>query len=310
MHIGLQSVERLTFGDRTPVRAASGLAPLGDGFLVVQDDSTHAAWMVGMSTRAVRLFPAVDGHESFDEASGTKHLKPDVESACEVQLDGGPAVLVLGSGSSPRRMRSAVLRLKDGALDGVPEVTVAELEPLYSSVADALGVPLDLLNLEGACMVGDVVRWFQRGLPSAGAPAASVDLPMTDLVEAASGRRNPASLVPGEVRVYDLGSIGGVGLAVTDAVALADGAILVSAAAEDSPNPRDDGPVVGSALVRLMDRTVTHIAPLPLVDGHVCKVEGLVLTGEQEAAGFGVLAVADVDDPTSPSLALRLVVRL
>ena len=42
--------------------------------------------------------------------------------------------------------------------------------------------------------------------------------------------------------------VAGVGLAVTDAVALPDGLVLVSAAAEDSPSTYDDGPVVGSAL--------------------------------------------------------------
>ena len=42
-------------------------------------------------------------------------------------MDGGPAVLLLGSGSSPRRMRGVLVRL----VDGEPVATAADLGPLY-----------------------------------------------------------------------------------------------------------------------------------------------------------------------------------
>ena len=106
-------------------------------------------------------------------------------------------------------------------------------------------------------------------------------------------------------RHYDLGEVHGVGLGITDAVALPGGAVLVSAAAEDSPNPRDDGPVVASALVRIDGDVVADVTPLPLVDGRVCKVEGLMLL-DTDQAHTRLLAVVDVDDPGSPSLAVRL----
>jgi hypothetical protein len=109
-------------------------------------------------------------------------------------------------------------------------------------------------------------------------------------------------------RNYDLGHVEGVGLAVTDAVVLPDGSILVSAAAEDSPNPRDDGPVVGSALVRLDGCAVTDVTALPLVGGAVSKVEGLMVLGAGEHQAQ-LLAVVDADDPDAPSLAMRLGVR-
>jgi hypothetical protein len=67
----------------------------------------------------------------------------------------------------------------------------------------------------------------------------------------------------GGAQAYDLGAVGGVALAVTDAVALPDGRVLVSAAAEDTPNAVDDGPVVGAAIALLDDTTVLAIAALP-----------------------------------------------
>ena len=48
-----------------------------------------------------------------------------------------------------------------------------------------------------------------------------------------------------------------MGLAVTDAIALPDGRLLLSAAAEDSPNAVDDGPVVATALVLVDGYNVT-----------------------------------------------------
>src|SRR4029079_4624008 len=76
MQIEVERVERLRFDHGGPVRAASAVVGYGDGFLVVQDDATHAAWFVDGRATAVRLLPAVDGLEAFDEASATKHLKP------------------------------------------------------------------------------------------------------------------------------------------------------------------------------------------------------------------------------------------
>ena len=252
----------------------------------------------------VRLLPAVDGLELFEEESGTKHLKPDFEAACGLEVDGEPAVLMLGSGSLGARMRWSLLRF----VGGQPQAQVADLAPLYADVAAALSVPLDALNMEGACVVGGALRWYHRGLPSAGVPAGSVDLEPAAAVAAALGRASASAVTVSNPRHYDLGEVDGVGLGITDAVALPDGTVLLSAAAEDSPNPRDDGPVVASALVRIDGDAVEEVTPLPLIDGRVCKVEGLMLV-DSDQDHLLLLAVVDVDDPESPSLAVRLRVR-
>jgi hypothetical protein len=304
MEIELEHVERLRFEDGAPVRAASAVASWAGGYLVVQDDGTHAAWVTGTSVSAVRLLPAVEGREVFDEDAGTKHLKPDLEAACEVTVDDQPAVLAMGSGSSGQRMRWSLLRLSDGR----PRRVTADMTALYAVVAEALSVAPDELNLEGACVIDGALRWYQRGRPSAGLPSGSVDLDLDAALTAALGRAEPATVPVTSARRYDLGELAGVGLAVTDAVVLPGDRVLVSAAAEDSPNPRDDGPVVASALVRLDGSAVADLSPLPLVEGAVSKVEGLlVLAADRESASL--LAVVDVDDPDEPSLALRLRVR-
>jgi hypothetical protein len=297
----VDDVRTLRFDDGTPVTAASGIAPLGGGWLVAQDDTTFAAWLHGASVTPVRVLPPVEGLDRFSEAQGTKRLKPDLEVACPAEVDGRPAVVLLGSGSTPRRMRGVLVRLEDGQ----PAAQAGELAPLYGRVAQRLGLPMEHLNLEGASRHGDTVRWFNRGNLAAGVVSASVDVPLEGLVAAVLGRADAASIPVGQPRVYELGEVDGVGLAVTDAIALPDGRVLLSAAAEDSPNAVDDGPVVATALALLDGEQVLDIAPIPEVDGHVHKVEGLALR-EVRTGHVHLLAVVDDDDPGRPSAAIEL----
>jgi hypothetical protein len=106
-------------------------------------------------------------------------------------------------------------------------------------------------------------------------------------------------------RVYELGEVAGVGLAVTDAVALPDGRVLLSAAAEDTPNAVDDGPVVATALALADADGVQAVAPIPEPGGQVHKVEGLALR-TVDGPEVRLLAVVDDDDPERPSTELEL----
>ncbi|MEU7872866.1 hypothetical protein [Dactylosporangium sp. NPDC049140] len=301
MRIEVEHEALLRFGTGSPVRAASAIAPLGDGWLVAQDDATHAAWDRPGGTTPVRVLPAVDGHEVFSSSAGTKHLKPDFEAACQIQVDDLVGVLLLGSGSTRARMRSSFVTL---ATQG-PTFVVADLAGLYDAVADALDMPAGQLNLEGACRHGDRLRWFQRGSADTATPSASVEVDVHELLLAATGRIRPDAVTVDGTRRYQLGTVRGIPLAVTDAAALPDGRILVSAAAEDTPNPVDDGPVVAAALALLDDDRVQAVTPLPHRGDAVQKIEGLALH-TVERSGARLLGVVDADDPATPSTLLHL----
>ncbi|SOC46472.1 hypothetical protein SAMN05660748_0253 [Blastococcus aggregatus] len=301
MRLFVDGIRRLRFDDGTPVTAASAIAPLGDGWLIAQDDATSAAWHRAGSVTPVRLMPPVEGCDRFSEHAGTKHLKPDLEVACPAAVAGDPAVLLLGSGSSARRTSGILVRLGDG----VPRATGADLTPLFERVAARLGVPMDQLNLEGAARLGNRMRWFSRGNLATGTPSASVDLPLAALVDAVLGRTAAAAVPVEHPRRYDLGEVGGVGLAITDAVALPDGRVILSTAAEDTPNAVDDGPVMATALALVDDETVVDVARVPELDGTVHKIEGLALR-VVEGRTVHLLAVVDDDDPEAPSVELDL----
>ncbi|MEU4155024.1 hypothetical protein [Actinoplanes sp. NPDC026670] len=243
------------------------------------------------SITRVRVVDPVDGLETFTAADGTKHLKPDFEAACAMP---GGEVLLLGSGSSPARMRASLV--------GADGFRVADLRPLYLAVAAAFGLRADQLNLEGACLAGDRLRWFQRANLAAGAATASADIEVSALLAAVRGEITPDKIDIHGVRRYDLGVAHGVALAVTDAVSLADGRVLVSAAAEDTPNAVDDGPVVASGLALLSaGGEPQFFAEIPGAE----KVEGLAVR-ETTTDGIRLLAVVDADDHETPSRRLEL----
>jgi hypothetical protein len=287
MRVEVRSDTPLWFGPGSPVRAASAIAAFGDGWLVAQDDATHAAWLRPRGITAVRVTEPVEGHETFSSAAGTKHLKPDFEAAFAV--DGG--VLLLGSGSTAARMRASLVTTAGS-------FTTVDLTPLYLRVAEVLGIAVEQLNLEGAARIGNRLRWFQRGNSAAGVPSAAVDVDLPALLT----EQWPDVTDP---RPYDLGTVNGVALAVTDAVALPDGRLLVAAAAEDTPNAYDDGPVVGAAIALLDDERVLAVAPVPDGADGPYKIEGLAVRGA-EPGGVSLIAVVDADDPLAASSRLDL----
>ncbi len=301
MDVEVLAHSELRFDTGAPVRAASAIAPLGDGWLIAQDDATFAAWRRPDTITAVRAFPPVAGHDTFSSAEGTKHLKPDVEAAVAIGTDG---VLLLGSGSSPARTRASLVRLAGGS----SSFTVADLTPVYATAAAALDIPVEQLNLEGACLVGGRLRWFQRGNAAARIDSAAVDVDVDALLAALVGDGG-ADAVPvrGACR-YDFGTVAGVALAVTDALALPDGRVLVSLAAEDTPNAYDDGPVVGTALGLLDGDEVAAVAPLSTDGSAPVKIEGLALRGTG-GDGVDLIGVVDADNTELPSTEVLLHVR-
>lgn len=301
----------LWFDDGSPVRAASAIAPFGSGWLIAQDDATHAAWWQADVVTRLRLFPPVDGHDLFAEEDGTKRLKPDLEAACAIDAGSTSGVLLLGSGSLPNRTRVALVT--EGPTQ--PRVTVADLTSLYDDVARALRVPRARRNLEGACVVDDRLRLFQRGDRRRGVLDASIDVDLAALLAAVSGDGDPADVPVGDVRRYDLGPLGGrdanadsVPLAITDAVALDGGSLLVSAVAEDTADPVSDGPVSAAAFAVLEGEEVVAWTRLPAEPGGtIPKVEGLAILTTSVGA-VELLAVVDTDDPTVASPLLHLTV--
>jgi hypothetical protein len=192
--------------------------------------------------------------------------------------------------------------------DGAPTVRSVDLTALYRRVAAVLQLDAQQVNLEGACVVGERLRWFQRGHGPSGVASASVDVDLRTLLAVFDRGADPVEVTVGNARRYDLGGVDGLPFAITDAVRLPDGQVCVSATAEDAPDAVADGPVAGSALAIIdEDGRVQFVAPIRQ-ELASCKIEGLALV-DATATSATLLAVTDQDDPDRPSTAARLDVR-
>jgi hypothetical protein len=101
---------------------------------------------------------------------------------------------------------------------------------------------------------------------------------------------------------FDLGALEGVPLGITDLTRTPEGLLFV-AAAEETANTVDDGPVAGSVLGVVTPDGDARWAPIVDEDGRLFpgKVEGVVAFDDR------LYAVVDQDDPNAASMFCEVV---
>jgi hypothetical protein len=282
------------------VRAGSGIAWVGVRLAVVQDDAAFLALVdpVTIEVRAIALEAAEGGVRQFDDGRGNKHLKADLEACVTVPHEGAEVLLAFGSGSTSKRERVLVARRLDTA---EPAVEMVDASPLYALLRAERRFSGSEMNIEGAALVGSVLRLFNRGNGAARdghLPVdASCDLPLAALLAYLGDPSGPPP-VPENVVQHELDAIDALRLGFTDATARG-GTVYFSAAAEDSPDATRDGRVAGSVLGVLEEEggrwtLLVDTAGAPF-DG---KVEGIAFWRDRSDR---LWAVADADDPQRPS---------
>ena len=272
------------------IAAASGLAHVGEHVYVIADDA-HEIGAFRLSDAAPgRLTRMLPGELPTDEAE-RKRVKPDFESLARLpgHGGGGGALLVLGSGSRKSRHGGVLWQLgEDSGLEGEPERL--DVSALYGTLESEIPD----LNIEGTAVSGDRLLLFQRGNGRAAVNAVvALDL-AASLAALAENTLTPDAVVA--IRRYDLGEVGGVRLAFSDAAALADGRIVYSAVAEGGDDTFHDGHCAGAGVgIIEADGELGHWEPLE----PAAKVEGI--EARLDGRELRLLMVADADDPGRPS---------
>jgi hypothetical protein len=248
------------------VAAASGLVEADGTIYVVADDELGLARHAADDFRSLgrlALFPG----ELPDEPAARKQAKPDLEAVVWLP---GEGLLVLGSGSRANRQRGVLVR--------GDQVLPVELAAIHAAIAARLGADVEL-NLEGATLAGEVLILVQRGNGRGGRSA---------LVHVDRHLRSVLAVFP-----LDLGAMGGTPLSPTDVCTLPDGKLLLSAAAEASPDAYQDGAVAGSALfVVTPEGAIVARHDLDTRE----KIEGVAVR-----ADGSILLCVDADDRGKPS---------
>ena len=289
------------------VRAGSGLARVADGLIVIQDDSHFLALIDPERPAAARAIPlpaGPDGRRQFGDSRSNKHLKLDLE-ACVALEHPHPLIVGFGSGSTPARESIVLVRDWDRS---TPSVRVVDATTLYAELRATTSFSGSEMNIEGAVMVGEVVRLFGRGNGAAGGALqpvnATCDLSWTDLLAFLDAPDEHPAPRPVRVRQFSLGNLDGVPLAFTDAAEW-HGAIMFTATAERSPDAVRDGPVSGSVIGVIAEGETVRWTPIVGEDGSLLrdKAAGLALA---DASGGVLWVIADADDERRPSELLRV----
>ncbi|MDP3233891.1 MAG: hypothetical protein Q8S33_28255 [Myxococcales bacterium] len=259
-------VVSLTPSGTLEVSAASGCVVRDGRVYVIADDDPHL-WAFALDGTRLDRHRLLPGVMPLD-ATERRAVKPDLEA---LALLPGGGLLALGSGSSPRRRRGALLR------DG--KVSVVDCTELFTSLEQQF----EALNIEAAVVVGDQLVLGQRG-NGPGQQNALVRLTLADVTRGLERGAIGSWAVEG-IEALDLGVLDGVPLTLTDLSLSLDGELYFAAAAEDTS-------CVGSIVGVLGPRGVVRRARVaPLV-----KIEGLA----QLDADRWVL-VSDADDPAVPA---------
>lgn len=289
---------RATSENRAPhLAATSGLVNIANKLYVIADDENHlGVFSAGDHARGdlVRLFEGT----LPEKTKKRKAEKPDLETLTQLPVFAGyahGALLALGSGSKPNRATGVLLGLgSEGEINTAPQHI--DLDLLY----DDLRSEFAALNIEGAVVSGDEFILLQRG--NKGSKNALIRFPVaTFLNDIATGKAPCLHRAPESV-IVDLGRVEEVPLCFTDGAALANGALLFTAVAEDTDNAIDDGACNGSAIGII--NADGNIARMERIDS-AHKVEGVVASIRDQH--IHVQLVTDGDDARKPAWLLSAV---
>lgn len=268
----IKPTEIFTFKDPY-IAAASGLVLAGNRFYLVADDENGVMGInkdLKSSGEIYEVFPGVLPEDKKER----KKLKPDFEGM--VHLPEMNALLCLPSGSKKNRIRGALVSLADHKITEVNFKNVYQkLEDLYPE-----------LNIEGAVLIGENIRLFQRGNGK--------------LHQNAVITLNLKSFLNDQIKDLkviniDLGKLKGIPLSFTDASLFKNKCYFV-AVAENSESTYADGEFVGSVLGEISEAGEIIFTTLLDLDS---KPEGLAF----DETSFYL--VTDDDDRKKPSRLLQ-----
>ncbi len=272
--------------------AASGLVQVGNCLYVVADDENHLGVFANDDEHGYlkELFK----NELPLEHEARKAVKPDIEVLTLIPSSKNypyGALLALGSGSKSSRKLGVIIPLNSVG-NTEENVDIINLDSLY----DALNKEFGKLNIEGAVIVDDDIILFQRGNKK-NKVNGTIRFSLKSFYNYISTNDDDRKhkLDP-KITHYELGDIDGIPLCFTDATPLSNGAIIFTAAAENTSDAYLDGACMGSAVGVINPKGELHA--LHIVDGRI-KLEGVEATLSDNKVNL--LLVSDADNEVMPA---------
>lgn len=273
-------------GRHSHLSAASGLVQIGDFLYVVADDENHLG--IFSSADQTGYLKVLFDSELPLEHEARKAAKPDLEVLTLLPRSKKyphGALLALGSGSKSSRESGVIISLNSiGEIDD--NVEIINLDPLYDELKEEFGK----LNIEGAVIIDNDIILFQRGNKK-NKINATIRFSLKAFYKFTSSDNQDTDKLNIKITHYDLGEISGVPLCFTDATPLDNGAIVFTAAAENTSDAYLDGACMGSAIGVINASGELH--SLDKID-EVLKLEGV--DASINGSTLNLLLVSDADN--------------
>ena len=285
MRISLRAMRTLKNDSDQGVKAASGLVKIANTFYVIADDEVSLAefnFEGETKARYIKLLDKILPHDSAQR----KKQKPDWESLVQLDLAKDERVILsVPSGSTENRMTGAYIGLNQaGTVDANSKPVLVDFSEIYKS----LKTQFTELNIEGACVLNNTLKLFQRGNGASGKNAV-IDIDLAgfchDLVNVTTIKASHVL----DVTEYNLGNLDGHKLDFTDACVV-DNKIWFLAVAEDSQSTYEDGEYYG-AVIGCLDASGKEIIRYEI--DCATKPEGLWVDLETNRLCFYVVTDAD-----------------
>lgn len=264
------------------VHAASGLIKLKSTFYLIADDQLSLTSFTLNSTDSIQFSKLLPGKLPDDHAE-RKKLKPDWESlVCLQSKNGNDQVLILPSGSKPKRTVGILANIQDDKLQSAKKI---DFSVLYAKLEENFSD----LNIEGAAVAGSVLKIFQRGNGKSRRNAI-INLDLNGLIAdiESFGVISANNIL--KTNDYDLGLIDSVPLTFTDACFCND-QMFFTAVAEASNSTYEDGKYAG-AVLGCIDNSGKIIFQKKLLCDY--KPEGLWV--EFISGRYAIYVVTDADN--------------
>jgi hypothetical protein len=254
-------------GRHAHLSAASGLVQVDDYLYVVADDENYLG--VFPNNEENGSLKVLFKNELPIEHEARKALKPDLEVLTFIPRSKKyqyGALLALGSGSKSSRRLGVIIAFNP--LSELEEsIQIIDLSLLYDTLSEEFGK----INIEGAVIIEDDIILFQRGNKK-NKINATIRFSLKKFYKYTSSDNDDLHKLAPKITHYHLGEIEGIPLCFTDATPLANGAIVFTAAAENTSDAYLDGVCLGSAIGVIDSNGELHV--MHNVDGRI-KLEGV-----------------------------------
>ncbi|WP_197088566.1 DUF6929 family protein [Rufibacter radiotolerans] len=288
------------------IPSASGIEKVNDRYYIIGDDSPYL-FCLNEAFEVTQKILLLDS-DAVVNGRIPKPVKPDLEAMTQVNLEGDPYLLIMGSGSMSTRNTAYLIPITPKGAGKPKSVSLVELYGKLSADKNIIGQAT--LNIEGLGADEEYLYLLQRYAP--GGQNVLITYTISSIESFLLGKAPGPK--PTTVQAWALPDIARIKTGFSGVAPALGGKLLFTASAEETPNAVLDGEVYGSMVGWLLAHPHPSAKPatpevvVPITEkgggAYKSKIESICITN-QHRHNLTAVAVADNDDGFSELIVLE-----